>query len=131
MSRLSYTQAHGACPTGPTTLQSQTRSSQRDGPTQTTKTSRKPASPFPSAIGHASVEGRRPIKSTIFLEDPNHFVPADSFAFLQMSLVLSKMLYTYDFELLNKDLEWEAQSKHYIMWWKAPIRVRATERSTG
>ncbi|KAI1358950.1 putative cytochrome P450 [Xylaria arbuscula] len=51
-----------------------------------------------------------------------------SFAYLQMSLALSKMIYTYDFELLNKDLDWEAQSKHYVMWWKAPIRVRATNR---
>ncbi|KAI1381281.1 putative cytochrome P450 [Hypoxylon crocopeplum] len=54
-----------------------------------------------------------------------------SFAYLQMSLVLSKMIYTYDFELLNKDLDWEAQSKHYVMWWKAPIQVRATNRLTA
>ncbi|KAJ3568839.1 hypothetical protein NPX13_g6283 [Xylaria arbuscula] len=51
-----------------------------------------------------------------------------SFAYLQMSFALSKMIYTYDFELLNKDLDWEAQSKHYVMWWKVPIQVRATNR---
>jgi hypothetical protein len=45
-----------------------------------------------------------------------------------MSLVLSKLIYTYDFGLLDKDLDWEAESKHYVMWWKAPIRVRATNR---
>ncbi|KAI1812285.1 putative cytochrome P450 [Poronia punctata] len=53
-----------------------------------------------------------------------------SFAYLQMSLVLSKMIYTYDFELVDKDLEWEAQSKHYVMWWKAPIHVHATNGLT-
>lgn len=48
-----------------------------------------------------------------------------------MSLVLSKMIYTYDFELLDKDLDWEAKSKHYVMWWKAPIHVHATNRLTA
>ncbi|KAI0146314.1 putative cytochrome P450 [Xylariaceae sp. FL1272] len=51
-----------------------------------------------------------------------------SFAYLQMSLVLSKIIYKYDIKLLNEDLDWEAQSKHYVMWWKAPIRVRASNR---
>lgn len=46
-----------------------------------------------------------------------------------MSLVLAKMLHTYDFELLDKKMDWVAQSGHYVMWWKAPIRVRATKRS--
>lgn len=45
-----------------------------------------------------------------------------------MSLVLAKMLYTYDLDLLDKDMDWEGCSRHYVMWWKAPIRVRAMER---
>ncbi|KAK3684172.1 cytochrome P450 [Podospora appendiculata] len=37
-----------------------------------------------------------------------------------MSLVLAKILYTYELELVDKDLDWEAESRHWIMWWKAP-----------
>lgn len=47
---------------------------------------------------------------------------------LQMTLVLAKMLYTYDMEMLDPNLDWEAQSKHFIMWWKAPIRIRLRNR---
>ncbi|KAJ8128638.1 hypothetical protein O1611_g4996 [Lasiodiplodia mahajangana] len=52
-----------------------------------------------------------------------------SFAYMQMSLVLCKLFYTYDLDLVEKDLDWEAESKHYIMWVKAPYHVRAHPRS--
>lgn len=51
-----------------------------------------------------------------------------SFAILQMTLVFAKMLYTYDMEMLDPNLDWEAKSKHFIMWWKAPIRIRLNKR---
>lgn len=49
----------------------------------------------------------------------------DSFAYSEMSSCLAKIIFKYELELVDKDLDWEAQSRHYIMWWKAPICVRA------
>ncbi|KAI1289084.1 cytochrome P450 [Xylaria venustula] len=54
--------------------------------------------------------------------------PGKSFAILQLSLVFSKILYTYDLKMLNPDIAWEDESRHWIMWWKPPIRVRAHNR---
>ncbi|KAK5631624.1 hypothetical protein RRF57_007338 [Xylaria bambusicola] len=51
-----------------------------------------------------------------------------NFAFIEMALCLTKMAYKYDWELVDKDLDWEAASRCYIMWWKAPIMVRLTDR---
>ncbi|CAJ2506368.1 Uu.00g004980.m01.CDS01 [Anthostomella pinea] len=51
-----------------------------------------------------------------------------SFAYMQMSLALSKILYTYDMELLDRDIDWATESKHFIMWLKAPYHVRAHNR---
>ncbi|KAI1409848.1 putative cytochrome P450 [Hypoxylon sp. FL1857] len=50
-----------------------------------------------------------------------------SFAFVQMSLVLAKLFFSYNMELLERDLDWESQSRHWVMWWKAPVRVRARD----
>lgn len=45
-----------------------------------------------------------------------------------MSLVLSKLFFSYDLELVDKELDLEAKSKMYVMWWKPPVNVRCTER---
>lgn len=34
------------------------------------------------------------------------------------------MLYRYDVEMLNKELDWEKQSHVHVMWWKPELRVR-------
>lgn len=41
-----------------------------------------------------------------------------------MNLCLAKMVFCYDWELMDKDLDWEAESRCYIMWQKAPIYAR-------
>ncbi|KAI4861117.1 putative cytochrome P450 [Hypoxylon rubiginosum] len=53
-----------------------------------------------------------------------------SFAFVEMSLVLTKLFFLYDMELVDRDLDWESQSRHWVMWWKAPVRVRARDAPT-
>ncbi|KAF2753069.1 putative cytochrome P450 [Pseudovirgaria hyperparasitica] len=52
-----------------------------------------------------------------------------NFAYVQMSLLMAKIMFRYDLELINKELDWERASHCHIMWWKAPIVVRFTERS--
>ena len=51
-----------------------------------------------------------------------------SFAYLEMASCLSKMLFKYDMRLVNQDLDWEAASRCYVMWWKAPVMVCFEER---
>ncbi|RYP13362.1 hypothetical protein DL765_006903 [Monosporascus sp. GIB2] len=51
-----------------------------------------------------------------------------NFAYSEMSSCLAKMFFTYDMELVDKTLDWEAASRHYIMWWKAPIFKGAASR---
>ncbi|KAI4198068.1 MAG: hypothetical protein LQ350_005509 [Teloschistes chrysophthalmus] len=47
-----------------------------------------------------------------------------SFAELEISLILAKILHRYDLEMVNKDLDWEGQSHVHVMWWKPELRVR-------
>ncbi|KAF2969303.1 hypothetical protein GQX73_g4289 [Xylaria multiplex] len=54
--------------------------------------------------------------------------PGKSFAMLQLSLLFAKILYTYDMEMLGPDVDWEANSRNWIMWWKPPIHIRAHNR---
>ncbi|KAI4871132.1 cytochrome P450 [Hypoxylon rubiginosum] len=53
-----------------------------------------------------------------------------NFAHMEMASCLAKVLYRYDLELVNKNLDWEAASHCYVMWWKAPIWVRFEDRKT-
>ncbi|KAI0883025.1 putative cytochrome P450 [Annulohypoxylon maeteangense] len=50
-----------------------------------------------------------------------------SFAFVEMSLVLAKLFYSYDMNLVDQDLDWENGSRHWVMWWKAPVRIHARD----
>ncbi|KAI0412444.1 cytochrome P450 [Xylaria grammica] len=54
--------------------------------------------------------------------------PGKNFAMLQLSLLFAKILYTYDMELLNPDLDWEAHCRQWILWWTPPFYVRAHNR---
>ncbi|KAL8741129.1 MAG: hypothetical protein Q9184_008421, partial [Pyrenodesmia sp. 2 TL-2023] len=50
------------------------------------------------------------------------------FAELEMSLILAKLNYKYDLELINKGLDWEKESHVHVMWWKPELRVKFIER---
>lgn len=46
-----------------------------------------------------------------------------------MNLCLAKMVFRYDWELVDKTLDWEAASRSYLAgWWKAPIYVKLHSR---
>lgn len=51
----------------------------------------------------------------------------DRFALVETSLILSRLFHRYNLELVNKDLDWEGQSKMHVMWWKPAMYVRFTE----
>ncbi|KAI0396358.1 cytochrome P450 [Xylariaceae sp. FL0594] len=46
-----------------------------------------------------------------------------NFAYLELNLILAKMLWTYDMELINKDLDWEGESHEHVMWSKPDLFV--------
>lgn len=45
-----------------------------------------------------------------------------------MSLILAKLNYKYDLELINKGLDWEKESHVHVMWWKPELRVKFIAR---
>ncbi|CAO1604329.1 orf9b protein [Xanthoria calcicola] len=46
-----------------------------------------------------------------------------NFAYMEMSLILTKLLYTYDMSLVDADLDWEGGSHVHVQWWKPELRV--------
>lgn len=46
-----------------------------------------------------------------------------------MSLLLAKLHFSYDLELIDKELDWEGQSHMHVMWWKPNLQVRLHPRS--
>jgi hypothetical protein len=54
-----------------------------------------------------------------------------SFAYLEMSLILAKLLFSYDMELVDKRLDWEGQSQVHVQWWKPELRMRFVERNSS
>ena len=47
---------------------------------------------------------------------------------MEINLILAKMLWRYDLELVDKDLDWEGRSQMHILWWKPDLQVRFRER---
>jgi hypothetical protein len=47
---------------------------------------------------------------------------------MEINLILAKMLWKYNLELLNPDLDWEGKSHVHVMWWKPEVKVRFLER---
>lgn len=49
---------------------------------------------------------------------------ACSFALMEVNLILAKLFWKYDMELVNQSLDWEGQSKVHVMWSKPELRIR-------
>ena len=54
-----------------------------------------------------------------------------SFAYAQMSLELAKLVFQYDMELVNQDLDYETECHMHFMWFKPVLDVRFRERTGG
>ena len=53
----------------------------------------------------------------------------NSLALLEMRLVLSKMLWVYDMQLMNPNLDWDRDNMCYMLWDKPDLMVKYTRRS--
>ena len=128
--RRKYSPAHGRCRMTNVISQIRTPSYRRDGLIPTARTPRKPASRSHLAIELALGEGMANLeKSLSFIHAAcprmEYTDKWPSFAFVEMSLVLSKLFFLYDMELLDQEFDWEGHSRHWVMWWKAPVQIRA------
>ncbi|KAL8826319.1 MAG: hypothetical protein Q9191_003870 [Dirinaria sp. TL-2023a] len=47
-----------------------------------------------------------------------------NFALMEVNLILAKLLWKYDMELVDPSLDWEGQSEVHVMWNKPELRVR-------
>ena len=47
---------------------------------------------------------------------------------MEINLILCKMLWRYDLELVNKDVDWLGESHVHVMWWKPKLMVRFHKR---
>ncbi|KAL9583287.1 MAG: hypothetical protein Q9203_005146 [Teloschistes exilis] len=54
-----------------------------------------------------------------------------NFAYMEMNLVLAKMLWRYDLHSMSSGLDWAGQSHMHVMWWKPELRIRFLERSSA
>lgn len=51
-----------------------------------------------------------------------------SLAWIELSTVLCKLLWTYDLQLLSKDVDWLRDSRMAMLWQKPELRVRVERR---
>merc|ERR1712225_741 len=52
--------------------------------------------------------------------------PGKLFAYGQMALQLAKIVYAYDMELVDQELDWINTCKMHFLWWKPELYVRFT-----
>ena len=43
---------------------------------------------------------------------------------MEVNLILAKLLWRYDIELLDPRLDWEGQSRVHVMWRKPELKAR-------
>lgn len=57
--------------------------------------------------------------------------PGKNFAYAQMGLTLAKMVWAYDMELIDQNLNWERDVRVHFVLWKPELRVRSGERAAA
>lgn len=55
-------------------------------------------------------------------------IPQNSFAYMEMNLLLAKTLWSYDIELVNKDVDWLKEGRVHVLWWKPELVMRFHKR---
>ncbi|KAI1305539.1 cytochrome P450 [Xylaria venustula] len=47
-----------------------------------------------------------------------------NFAWMELSLVLAKILWLYDLELVTREIDWIRESQVHVLWWKPKMFIR-------
>jgi cytochrome P450 len=53
---------------------------------------------------------------------------ANSLAYAEMRLILAKVLFTFDLELVDKERDWIGEQKVFTLWEKGALMVRLKQR---
>lgn len=53
----------------------------------------------------------------------------NSFAYMEINLIMAKMFWQYDLHLVNPHLDWEGESQLHVMWWKPALMIRFAKRT--
>ncbi|CAI0645398.1 unnamed protein product [Colletotrichum noveboracense] len=53
-----------------------------------------------------------------------------NFAWMELNLMLARLLWSYDMELVDKDVRFIEQSRVHVLWWKPKLFVRWHRRPT-
>ncbi len=84
-------------------------------------------SPSRWARGDALVEGKPP-PITKITPHPyiSHYLLTGftSLGWVELRTVLSKLYFSYDLELLDKELDWQRDSKMHTLWQKPALQIR-------
>ncbi len=47
---------------------------------------------------------------------------------MEMNLLMAKLFWSYDLELVNKEINWLGEGKVHVLWWKPNLFVRFHKR---
>ncbi|RYP76857.1 hypothetical protein DL769_003543 [Monosporascus sp. CRB-8-3] len=53
-----------------------------------------------------------------------------NFAQMEMNLLMAKIFWSYDLELVNKEVNWLKEGKVHVLWWKPKLFVRFHRRAS-
>lgn len=114
------------------TLMHQRSSCPNDGQTMVSvaQTSKKPVNPFPWAL--ASVLGGSEFtcsRKTALMSIADDF--ESSFAMMEANMLLCRLLFEFDMELVNPSQEWESQCHMHVNWLKPDLPVRFRARNVA
>jgi hypothetical protein len=56
-------------------------------------------------------------------------IPTSSLANAEIKLVLARIIYNFDMELVDKNSEWMMNQRVYIIWRKPELMVKLKERT--
>lgn len=48
---------------------------------------------------------------------------------MELQTIMAKLVFSYDLELVNKDLDWLRDSRMHTLWEKPPLMVRISPRN--
>ncbi|KAI0390650.1 cytochrome P450 [Xylariaceae sp. FL0594] len=51
-----------------------------------------------------------------------------NFAMMEINLILAKMIYRYEWQLINEKVDWLGESECHVMWWKPDLQVEFHKR---
>lgn len=51
-----------------------------------------------------------------------------SLAWIEMKTIIAKIIYSYDMELVNRDMDWHRDSRMHTLWSKPELIVRVEAR---